>query len=1371
MTTPQKATSATNLTLSQRFLTNPDAQAPLALLALVALFFSPALSGQRTLLPLDILAATPPWRSAETPPPHNELLGDVVLQNVGWKQFIRESQRDGQLPFWNPYSLAGTPFLAEGQNGALYPLNVIFLALPLVHAYGWSAALHVLLLAWGTYAFLRALGAGPPGGLLAAIAVGFSTVVTTTFMWPMIGSTVAWLPWLLLTTERGMRSIEAGNWRAVARWGPAFAVTLGMMLLAGHLEYSGYVLAIWGWFFAWRFLGLPHPFGFAQGRPNPLPEGAGNRSAEVLRPLRGLRTTFWTVVGWGLALLAGLMLAAPLLLPFVGVARLNYRVGELRYEDIVGFALPVKQLAALLVPDLFGNPSHHTYFDLTTWRMTPILGATDAQGAARTFPFWGASNYVEQAGFIGTLPLVLAVGTMLLRRDRLVLTFASLAVVSLLLAAGTPLYRLVFALPGANQLHTPFRWLLPLSFSLAVLAGLGADALAREPTLRVWRLLARACGLGGALLLAALLLSRLLLGPMLAFADRLLASNPGLARAFSTASFLYSYQAKNLFIFAVALVASAAVLSLARRRRRIGPWPLFAPFAGLAIALELLPLGFTYQAWSDPHLLDEAPGSIRFLQDRAREEPLMRIASYGPSDALPPVTALQYGLQDIRGYDTLIMKRFTEYWSLMEPPQGLPYSKLMRLGDPASLDSPLLDLLGVRYLLTDGPLPSSRWRLVYDDEVRIYRNDGAMPRAFVVFEAVSAPGGDGALAALRASGFDPRRSVVLENAGANGRSPLHTTSTPPPLSPAQVVSHSPNRVEIEATLPTPGYLVLADVHTPQWRAEVDGAPAPVLRADAAFRAVALTEGTHRVVFRYGTTDFQVGLLLAAIAGLGVVASMAVGFWPRIATDGPAPIAMRVLKNSLTPMAAQVVNRLMDLGFAVFMLRLLGPEGAGRYAFAVVLVGYFAIFSDFGLGTLITREVARRADLAGRYVTNAVLLRWALWVVAALGLAGVLLFYRSRLSLAEDALWAALLLGLALLPQTVSSALSALFQAHERMEVPAAVGLVVNLLKIVLGVPALLAGWGIVGLGLVALVGSAVNALVFIALTRGLLGLPPWQPERSFRRDLVREATPLLANAFLASLFFRLDVLLLQALRGDQATGWYTTAYKFIDGLLLIPSLFTLAAFPLLSRWGAGDAEALRRASRRALKALLIVALPVSAGVALIADQLVLLLFGDAFAPSILALRLLIWFFPFSAVNGFLQYVLIALDQQRFLTRAFVWATAFNLAANAIAIPLFGLYGAAFVTVLSELALLAPFVWATQQHVGGLGLAGLAARPALAAAAMMAALWPLHAWPLWALAPLGAILYVAVLLVSRALDSEDWALVHSLLGRGARTRTP
>ena len=88
------------------------------------------------------------------------------------------------------------------------------------------------------------------------------------------------------------------------------------------------------------------------------------------------------------------------------------------------------------------------------------------------------------------------------------------------------------------------------------------------------------------------------------------------------------------------------------------------------------------------------------------------------------------------------------------------------------------------------------------------------------------------------------------------------------------------------------------------------------------------------------------------------------------------------------------------------------------------------------------------------------------------------------------------------------------------------------------------------------------------------------------------------------------------------------------------------------------------------------------------------------------------------MNGVTQYVLIAVDRQRFLTIAFLIATAFNLVANLVLIPRASYLGAALVTVLSEVVLLGPFWWAITRSLAPVSLSPLVWRPAVAAA-----VWP------------------------------------------------
>lgn len=178
----------------------------LALFLLLSLFFfAPVLFGHATLIPFDNLYRFPPWDSFATAQgistAHNPLLDDLVLENYPWKNFILESLRAGELPLWNPYILAGQPFLAAGQNASLYPLGIIFLILPLTQAYGVFTALHFWLAAASMYFFARVLRLPPFAAAASGVIYAFSGFMVVSIVFPMIVSAAAWLPAILALVE------------------------------------------------------------------------------------------------------------------------------------------------------------------------------------------------------------------------------------------------------------------------------------------------------------------------------------------------------------------------------------------------------------------------------------------------------------------------------------------------------------------------------------------------------------------------------------------------------------------------------------------------------------------------------------------------------------------------------------------------------------------------------------------------------------------------------------------------------------------------------------------------------------------------------------------------------------------------------------------------------------------------------------------------------------------------------------------------------------------------------------------------------------------------------------------------------------------
>ncbi len=161
--------------------------------------------------------------------------------------------------------------------------------------------------------------------------------------------------------------------------------------------------------------------------------------------------------------------------------------------------------------------------------------------------------------------------------------------------------------------------------------------------------------------------------------------------------------------------------------------------------------------------------------------------------------------------------------------------------------------------------PDGRLRRVHSGDVKVYELEGSLGRAFVIGRARVIPDDEAAMAALADWSFDPRQEVIL-SAGK----PL---DGPAAVGSARIVVDQPEMVVIEVSLTAPGYLVLTDTEYPGWQAMVDGRPAPILRANFLFRAVALTPGEHQVVFVYRPDAVRRGAWLSlvgfsAVIGLG-----------------------------------------------------------------------------------------------------------------------------------------------------------------------------------------------------------------------------------------------------------------------------------------------------------------------------------------------------------------------------------------------------------------------------------------------------------------------------------------------------------------------
>jgi len=202
------------------------------------------------------------------------------------------------------------------------------------------------------------------------------------------------------------------------------------------------------------------------------------------------------------------------------------------------------------------------------------------------------------------------------------------------------------------------------------------------------------------------------------------------------------------------------------------------------------------------------------------------------------------GLDSINGYEPMMLRRFVD---IMNAAAGTTVDREMVVL-AAVRQHPLIDMLAARV-----------W--IWPRGVRDYPD--AMPRSWVVNNAVVIEDPKERLHALAAEPWDPRKTVILESL-PNDPPPVTTEK---PAGRATVVSRAPGDYEIRAENDAPAYLVLSEAYYPGWEAEVDGRPTEVLPANHLIQAIRLPAGKHEVRIRYHSRFLALGVAVAALAAL------------------------------------------------------------------------------------------------------------------------------------------------------------------------------------------------------------------------------------------------------------------------------------------------------------------------------------------------------------------------------------------------------------------------------------------------------------------------------------------------------------------------
>jgi O-antigen/teichoic acid export membrane protein len=484
-------------------------------------------------------------------------------------------------------------------------------------------------------------------------------------------------------------------------------------------------------------------------------------------------------------------------------------------------------------------------------------------------------------------------------------------------------------------------------------------------------------------------------------------------------------------------------------------------------------------------------------------------------------------------------------------------------------------------------------------------------------------------------------------------------------------------------------------------------------------------------------------------------------------DSTSGMGSRALRFTILILVARVVSRLLALVAVVAIGNALGDTRFGEMQTAITYTALVGAVTDVGFTALYVREGARERHNLERYFNNVASIKLFL-IAVSLPILALCLWFAGIETLLLPSFALLVLSGYSLLLRSTLYALQRL-----NFEIAEIVPETAVILGMALIGAHIHAGAGFFLWAYVAASGFATAYFIVVLLSTRILA-PRWQLEVALFRNWITAGIPLAITYLLTTVYFKLDVPILQHYRTYAEVGWYTFAYRPFEALLFIPATLRTVVFPVLSIYYRDAPNRVLASAEKLFKGLAIIGWPITVGLFLLAPQFIDLLTSQ-YPQSAPALRILAIAVVFMFVDNTFPAVLNAIDRQKMYAYVALSGLVINLGLNSILIPRFGYIGASWATVATEIGLVLAGWLALRGALGPLHVVRSCWRPFVAGVVMGLFVWlinPHGRLPLLAVTGAAAVIYAVMLVVLRTADDEERSIIRRTLRmRGSPPSNP
>ncbi len=472
----------------------------------------------------------------------------------------------------------------------------------------------------------------------------------------------------------------------------------------------------------------------------------------------------------------------------------------------------------------------------------------------------------------------------------------------------------------------------------------------------------------------------------------------------------------------------------------------------------------------------------------------------------------------------------------------------------------------------------------------------------------------------------------------------------------------------------------------------------------------------------------------------------------------------IFKNMSWVMISQLIISVLGFIWTILIARYLGVKNYGILGFATSVVAMLGVTLDFGATSYTIRKISVDHNLTPKYLGNLFPLKSLFSIGTFVLLTIILLLIKCD----ETTFTITLLFLIEGIFQTMISTLNGTFQSFEKGKYQGIGGILLNVLLFIFILLCIFTDLGLLGITMAYIVANLIGFVFEYYMLNKHIMKPRFEFDKPFCKNLILSGLPFAITGILVSIYYSIDVAMLDNFVGNYATGIYNAAYKLISVLTLFYGIYVAVVYPVMSKFFEKDKKLLIISYEKSIKYLMLIMIPLAVSTMYYSSDIIQLIFGHEFSQASIPLSILIWTVCLLLVNGPGNTLLTASHKEVSVSKIYAIAAIFNIVLNLILIPYLSFVGAAITTLLSDI-----LIFIIQKYV----IHKTCEKPnkklyfdlskIIIGSLILGIAFYLLKLNMWVAIPVGIIIYFLTVYLLNIFDDDDKYIIKEILGRKSK----